>query len=285
VYFSSGRRLVALFLVGISVLTSLPLPVSHVQGSTTPYPVLRAGDYWNFQYSTGETSHETISNSTCDGTPCLADAEVSVPWSDTVWRNADWSYTKENYTDSTGIYLDTYSPTVRPYDWPLAVGKQWTLDITVSEITKNSTGTYTSSYRDVRTRTVVSETSITVPAGTFNTFQVDEYKDGNPHTRRWLSYDVGDSVRWEYYRQGQIVQSSVLTSYSLSSPTTNGPSGPSGSNGSTNKTPFLPTIFSAYLIAVIGAGIAVALVVTLLAIRHERRRGAVVYPQTRPPTI
>src|SRR2546422_3147670 len=90
------NRVVVSILLGITVLSTLPLHVLFVNGSTTssPYPVLRAGDYWNFQYSTGETSHETISNDTCGGTSCINDSELSAPWSDITWRNADWSIIK-----------------------------------------------------------------------------------------------------------------------------------------------------------------------------------------------
>ena len=273
------NRVVVSILLGITVLSTLPLHVLFVNGSTTssPYPVLRAGDYWNFQYSTGETSHETISNDTCGGTSCINDSELSAPWSDITWRNADWSIIKENYTDQTGSYFDTYTPVAQTYDWPLVMGKQWTINVTVTEVTRNSTGTFTSNYRLLRTRSVVSETNITVPAGTFDTFQVDEYKDGSLHDRRWLSYQVADIVRDEHYYQGQLSYSSVLTSYALAS--TNGPgtsdsgpgttsTGPKNSPG--QKSPSLPSIFSPFLIGVAAAGAAFAVIVSLVAIRHER---------------
>jgi hypothetical protein len=274
----ANGRVVVLLLLGITVLSTVPLNVLFTHGSQTssPYPVLRAGDYWNFQYSTGETSHETISNDTCSGTSCINDSEVSAPWSDITWRNADWGIIKENYTDQTGSYFDTYTPVAQTYDWPLVVGNQWTINVTVNEVTKNSTGTFTSNYRLLRTRSVVSETSITVPAGTFDTFQVDEYKDGSLHNRRWLSYQVADIVRSEHYYQGQLGYSSVLTSYSLAS--ANGPgstgSGPgttgSGPNSPGQKSPSLPSIFSPLVIMVAAAGAAFAVIVSLLAIRHER---------------
>ena len=276
----TGNRRTSLLvsaLLTVSLVGILPGAVHLISASeSSAYPVLNVGDSWRFSYAAGENSVETIARSeSCGSLQCVVDAEVSAQWSDVVWRLPDWTIVKENYTDPTGSYFDTYSPPVRSYDWPLATGKQWTINSTITEVSKDSSGTHYSTFMLLRTRQVASETSLTVPAGTFNTFVVEEYKQGSLHTRRWLSYQAKDIVRWEQYgSSGQITDSSVLQSYRFLNDT------PLPDGTSTNKILGLSPIT---IFEVIGSALIVAIVIAISAVVIERRRSSKRAGSQNPP--
>jgi len=66
---------------------------------------------------------------------------------------------------------------------------------------------------------VVNETTVTVPAGTFDTFLVVEYTRSGTllHEYRWFSTQAKTSVKWENFDQntGVVSDSYLMTSYSL----------------------------------------------------------------------
>ena len=136
----------------------------------------------------------------------------------TVWSTSDWVVLK-TYTKETPDcrYYTTYYPGWKLYDFPLTVGKEWgeTSHGTLSYLDEEGeiNGTYYS--HEDWVRNVVSTETITVPAGTFDTYVVEEYKMGSC-IRFWFSEDVKNYVKMEPFGDNIFpTYTYVLISYEL----------------------------------------------------------------------
>lgn len=102
-----------------------------------------------------------------------------------------------------------YTPSLRPYDWPLSLKKSWTATGTMK--TKNGTTKLATFYE------ITGYGKVKVPAGTFNAF----YIVGKNDTHRlkivelWYSPEVRNYVKGVTYSTGGRV-TEELTSYKLS---------------------------------------------------------------------
>ena len=188
-------------------------------------PVLHVGDTWSYQYSgsEGNSREEIIRSDTCGSTSCVVDQETNPAWSDTVWIDRNWNLSRELYVDHTVQYSSgsVYTPPLHMYEFPLSVGKTWWSNSTAAGWYIDQYGNHTqpgpSSF--AIKRTVINQTTVTVPAGTFDTFLVAQYlNDGQQlNEYRWFSLQAETSVKFLIFATttGSLFDSYVMTSYRL----------------------------------------------------------------------
>jgi PKD domain len=151
------------------------------------------------------------------------DQELNTAWNDTVWILQNWTLTREYYIDHVALFNAStlYTPGINLYDFPLQVGERWWSNGTATGWYKDQLGNHTqsspSSFQILRT--VINQTTVTVPAGTFQTFLVADYRNGGTQLReyRWFSTQAKTSVKVEFFDfyTGAVFDSYVMTSYSL----------------------------------------------------------------------
>ncbi|UCC57911.1 MAG: hypothetical protein JSW14_05985, partial [Candidatus Bathyarchaeum sp.] len=149
----------------------------------------------------------------------------------TVWITSDWVILKHEIYDVLPgvetIITFTWNPGMKLYDFPLTVGKEWadrsyrTIEQTIWEAGNEEKGTATD-YVDW-SRKVVSTETVTVPAGTFETYAVEGF-GGDALVGGWQRFyfnpDAKNYVKMEGTGEGG--GGHVLTSYELA-PKGNGP--------------------------------------------------------------
>jgi len=188
-------------------------------------PVLHVGDTWYYQYSgpEGSSREEIIHSDNCGSISCVVDQETNLAWNDTVWIDRNWNLSREFYIDHTAPYNSstTYTPPLHLYQFPLAVGKIWWSNSSFASWYTDQTGNHTQPgpYNFAIRRTVVNQTTVTVPAGTFDTYLVAQYiNDGKQlNEYRWFSLHAKTSVKLMIFNAntGTLFDSYVMTSYSL----------------------------------------------------------------------
>jgi hypothetical protein len=100
----------------------------------------------------------------------------------------------------------TYSPPKPAALFPLAVGSQWSGNVTsTTELDSGPLPPVTEAYSG----RVVDERGITTPAGTFQAAAVRSPATGNPYTVSWYSEAVGNAVRVEEYDDSGVLSSSM----------------------------------------------------------------------------
>jgi len=186
-------------------------------------PVLHVGDTWYYLYSgpEGNSREQIIRPDACGPSPCVVDQETSPAWNDTVWIR-DWNVSREFYVDHTTPYnfSSVYTPPIHLYDFPLAVGKSWWSNSTATGWYKDHQGNHTQTPISFSIRRiVVNQTTVIVPAGTFDTFLVAQYiNDGKQLDEyRWFSIQAKTTVKFMSFNPmtGSLFDSYVMTSYSL----------------------------------------------------------------------
>ncbi len=245
-----------------SILLLLPVatfgthtPTSSLTlAQTSAKPVLRVGDTWHYHYSGPEkdSTEQILRNDTCSLSHCVVDQETNNAWNDTVWLSQDWNLSREHYVDQTTQfnYSYVYTPALQLYPFPLHVGESWWWNSTLTGWYTDQTGNHTQTATFSNLRKVINETTVTVPAGTFDTFLVAEYVQSGTvlHEYRWFSTDAKTSVKWESFDQftHALFDSYNMTSYNLAaipapSPTPN-PSPSPNPSPNTSPTASSPTI-------------------------------------------
>jgi hypothetical protein len=195
--------------------------------TATTCPILSVGDQWTYLevYEQGKSYHTEIIDRKEDfeGASCYVLIQDSlypgpVYEANTVWLTSDWVVLKTYTQEVSNVrYYTTYYPGWKLYDFPLIIGKEWgekshgTLSYLDEEGEIN--GTWYS--HEDWVRNVISTETITVPAGTFDTYVVEEYKMGNCK-RFWFSEDVKNYVKMEWGDIDGVQFTIVLTSYELS---------------------------------------------------------------------
>ena len=223
-------------LVALSVLLLL-LPYPHTGGvSTSPsqspnvpltppaLPVLRQGDIWHYHLRLEGNSTQSIRRKvTCGDSQCVVSSEVNAAYNDTRWIvPGNWSLVREYCVGCDGLNVTTntvYTPAQQLFAFPLQPGESWWWNGTASGWTLDANGVMTSfSYPVSIVRKVINETSITVPAGTFDTFLVAEL-DGNGTALdrySWFSLEAGTSVKdISLDSAGGVIDSRELVSYRM----------------------------------------------------------------------
>jgi hypothetical protein len=162
-------------------------------------PILSVGDQWSYGWFDGEFTNATgevggqVMNVTVDrmedfeGIPCYVcvyehRADEHVNQTKTVWMTSDWIILKtelyEVYPWAETRITFVWNPGMKLYDFPLSVGKEWsdrsyrTIDQTWWEAGNEETLTGEVDYIDWGRKVVAVET-ITVPAGTFETYVIE----------------------------------------------------------------------------------------------------------------
>jgi hypothetical protein len=209
----------------------------------TVVPVLSVGDRWSYGWFNGEFTNATgevgghrgtISVDRIEdfkGVSCYVLIYENVAdqyenFTETVWMTQDWVILKTEdylvYPEAETIITFVWSPGMKLYDFPLTVGKEWsdrsyrTIEQTWWEGGSEETWTGEMDYFDWSRKVVAAET-VTVPAGTFDTYVVEIV--GNSNLMMWLgdrfyfSPDAKNYVKAE--GRGEYGGGEVLTSYEL----------------------------------------------------------------------
>jgi hypothetical protein len=190
--------------------------------TTSASPVVHVGDTWNYIYSgpEGNSREQIVRPNACGPSLCLVDQETNSAWNDTVWVR-DWNLSREFYVDHTTPYNSSsvYTPPLHLYDFPLAVGESWWWNTTATGWYTDQLGNHTQTISFSIRRTVVNQTTVTVPAGTFDTFLVAQYINNGMQLNeyRWFSLQAKTSVKLLIFDvpTGSLRDSYVMTSYSL----------------------------------------------------------------------
>src|SRR5438552_7724335 len=221
-------------LVAISILL-LFLPYSYTGGIpvkafphanvplATPAPVLRQGDIWHYNLTIEGSSNESIRRTVrCGNTHCIVDNEVNIGFNDTRWIvPGNWSLVREYCVGCDGFNVitnTTYNPPRQLFAFPLQTGQSWWWNGTASGRTSAANVNMNFSKPVSLLRKVINETSVTVHAGTFDTFLVAEYNQSGivPDEYSWFSLVAESSVKAvQLNNMGEIVDSRELISYRI----------------------------------------------------------------------
>ena len=221
-------------LVAISILL-LFLPYSYTGGMpvkafphanvplATPAPVLRQGDIWHYNLTIEGSSNESIRRTVrCGNTHCIVDNEVNIGFNDTRWIvPGNWSLVREYCVGCDGFNVitdTTYNPPRQLFAFPLQTGQSWWWNGTASGRTSAANVSMNFSKPVSLLRRVINETSVTVHAGTFDTFLVAEYNQSGivPDEYSWFSLEAETSVKAvSLDSTGGIIDSRELISYRI----------------------------------------------------------------------
>ena len=155
----------------------------------TRAPMWQVGDEWTYRWESprgsGTLVYEVTSEETVRGIECYV---VKSGRSHTYYRKADLAFVQE--TNSSGLVY-TYTPPRQYATWPLYVGRGWELPILQERPQDRTTENI------FKTWWVEAQESITVPAGTFETYRIIERnkRDNSMSTEIWLAPDVKARVR------------------------------------------------------------------------------------------
>lgn len=167
-------------------------------------------------------------NWTMDGTGYLQQSDLAM-----VKTVMDMNMTMTMEYPSPGTYYmsssntTTYSPPLDENDFPISVGETWTATATATSTEETSSnmpyypsGNTTSTTTETENYECLCTESVTVPAGTFNTYKIKSQEPGsNSYEIDYISSDVGFMVKSETYNEtGQLSSTMELTSYSYAGP-------------------------------------------------------------------
>lgn len=114
--------------------------------------------------------------------------------------------------------VTTYAPPKKDCKFPLSVGQTWTetyTEITYSTMDDEITSYYEETYTDIYT--VLSQETVTVEAGTFETYKIQCVDEDGDSIYSWYSPDVKNFVKMSVG-----TSTSQLTSYEVTAPKTSG---------------------------------------------------------------
>ncbi len=180
------KRLVALsvLLLFLPYAYSGGMPVKAFQHSNVPLaspaaPILRQGDIWHYHLGIEGNSNQSIRRTaSCGSVQCIVSNEVNAAYNDTLWiLPGSWSLVREYCVgcDGSNVITNTvYTPPRQLFAFPLQPAESWWWNGTASGWTSNVYGNVSFSNSVSTLRTVINETSVTVQAGSFDTFLVAE---------------------------------------------------------------------------------------------------------------
>ncbi len=251
--FADTSVLLLLFLViiGISNVTS------GVGPSQVPKKLI--GEFWNYETkgsSSGQTWHQRITETTTNiqtiregrddvevyqvdfsgsGTISTSDLDYISDISGTNYRTVssfalvfhrDVEAYRKGFVTNTDTYNRTWSPPLEDYQFPMSVGQSWTSSSTVT----GSDTHFSSTSQDPKTTniapinlkaafSVVGNSTVSVPAGTFDCFEIKgSYQNGRSFDEEF-SIDLANTVKeTSFDASGQPVETTVLVGWG------NGPS-------------------------------------------------------------
>ena len=188
-------------------------------------------------------------------------------------EEGDWTILKLNHNIYVAdeIALQTYSPGLKLFDFPLSVGKEWSGESNVTLTVTRSTGETlgNESFMLSWHRKVVSVKSITVPAGTFDTYLVEETTAHDGVDDVWCQYwyfcnNVNNWVKHEHYdpHADQLYFEGDLMSYDVAV---------QGDGEGDDQVNGQEDVFSGVLIP-LGLVVLVVVIAVIVFIYYRRRR-------------
>ena len=287
---SSGRG----FAVGVVILLVLTFGfLAEPARAATNRPTWSTGDFWVYSYSAAALNQTASGSLRLDvvgtesvtlngtsysaykvqGTVSYEFGSLTTTFKGDLWYTTDLAIAEISFviTLSGSLAITIWGNPPQHINWPLTSGDSWasSTDVTLKEIAPN--GTATSTYTKLSTTfSVLADTSVTVPVGTFTATPVKETMAGSTsYTINYWSPQAGNSVRNEAYNGGGSSPSGGynLTDYKYQ-------------NGSffTMVLIGLPLWIWLVLIVFIAAVVGVA-----VAMRRRRRRPAAPPPGWSPP--
>jgi len=221
----------------------------------------------------------------CGLAQCVVDQENNPAWNDTVVLTEDWNLSREYFADHTTPFNSSslYSPALHLYQFPLQTGESWWWNSSISGWYKDQLGNHTETGNFSVMRKVINQTTVTVPAGNFETFLVAGYVNNGTvlNQYRWFSTLAKTSVKWVTFdvQTGAVLNSYVMTSYSLAvvpspyqnpSPSPNPSPNPSPTSSNPTNLGLNPTLIYAIVGALIAAVVAI---VVAVALSKKKSRG------------
>jgi len=195
---------------------------TNVPEASTLAPVLRQGDIWHYLGSEGNTTEIIRRTATCGNTKCIVANEVNLAYNDTQWIVAgNWSLVREYCVGCNGSSVITntvYNPPRQLFAFPLQPAQSWWWNGTASGWASDANVNTTFSNPLSILRSVINETSVSVHAGTFDTFLVAEYNQGGTvlDGYAWFSLETETSVRaLRLNSSGGVIDSRELISYRI----------------------------------------------------------------------
>src|SRR5437870_4751474 len=224
------KRLVALsvLLLFLPYAYSGGMRVKAIQHSSHPLaspaaPIHRQADIWHYHLAIEGNSNQSIRRTaSCGSVQWIVSNEVNAAYNDTLWiLPGSWSLVREYCVgcDGSNVITNTvYTPPRQLFAFPLQPAESWWWNGTASGWTSNVYGNVSFSNSVSTLRTVINETSVTVQAGSFDTFLVAE--NGLSGTvldgYSWFSLEAETSVKSvSLDSTGGIADSRELISYRI----------------------------------------------------------------------
>jgi hypothetical protein len=282
--------------VAVGVVVALVLAfgfLAQPARASTGRPTWSVGDFWVYSYR-AEALNQTASGSLrldvvatesvtlngtsystykVKGTISYQFGSLTTTFVGDVWYTTDLAIAEISFAfNLTGsLTVTIWGNPPQHINWPLTNGDSWTssTDVTLHEVAPN--GTATNTYTRLSTTfTVLADTSVTVPAGTFTTTPVKETTAGSTgYTINYWSPQAGNSVRNEPYGSSGSAPSGGynLTDYRYQ-------------NGSFFTMVLIGLPLWIWLVLIVFIAIVVGVAV---AMRRRRRRPAAPPPGWSPP--
>lgn len=251
---------------------------------TSATPILRVGDTWHYHYTGSEhdSTEAIVRSETCGLVQCVVDQENNPAWNDTVVVTEDWNLSREYFADHTTPFNSSslYSPALHLYQFPLQTGESWWWNSSISGWYKDQTGNHTQTGKFSIMRKVINQTTVTVPAGNFDTVLVAGYVNNGTvlNQYRWFSSLAKTSVKWVTFdiHTGAVLNSYMMSSYSLAivpspSPNPSPSPKPSPNPSPTSSNPPNLGLTPALVSSIVGAVLA-AVVATVVAVALSKKK-------------
>jgi len=180
---------------GVAMPTSTPAATTGVAAvaptslKELPLPVWKVGDEWAFRYEhpseNGTVVWSVVRTEIVEGADCyvLKGGE----W-ESFYRRQDLAFVRETVN---GVLVHRATPPKPEYQWPLAVGGKWQQKYTIENPRDRQTQEISSEWE------AVSEETINVPAGTFQTIKIvsRNSRTGRPFYEHWYAPAVRQWVK------------------------------------------------------------------------------------------
>ena len=198
---------------GVATPTSTAPTTTDVAAGPTslkdlPVPVWKVGDEWAFRYhhpsEDGTFVSSVVRTEMVDGSDCyvLKSGEY-----ESFYRRQDLAFVRETVS---GVLVRRATPPKPEYQWPLTVGGKWQHKYTNENPRDRATQEVSGEWE------AVSEETITVPAGTFQTIKIvaRNSRTGKPLYEYWYAPAVKQWVTThEWLQSGERTRE--LTAYKL----------------------------------------------------------------------
>ena len=196
---------------------------SAVALSPQVVPVLRQGDVWHYLLGVeGNSTQSILRIVACGNAKCVVSREVNGANNDTRWIvPGNWSLVKDYCVgcDGSNVITNTsYTPPRPLFAFPVQPGETWWWNGTASGRTSTPNGITNFSVSVSILEKVINETSVTVHAGTFDTFLVAQYDQNGTllDGYSWFSPEAATAVKAvSLNSNGIVIDSRELTSYRI----------------------------------------------------------------------